>query len=141
MSSEISKQTKREVLEALHDRYNQSSNNEKTKILDEFVAITRCHRKPAIRLLTGVDPVVQEPSTPSRRIDSEAVREALIILWEASDRIYGKRLKEVLPGLVSAMERHGHLSLDPTVRQLLLAASPATIDRLLTAIRTPCGSA
>jgi hypothetical protein len=45
----------------------------------------------------------------------------------------------VLPGLVTAMERHGHLSLDPAVRELLLAASPATIDRLLTEVRFPSG--
>ena len=37
------------------------------------------------------------------------------------------------------MERHGHLTLDPNVRQLLLAASPATIDRLLAPIRGTAG--
>ena len=35
------------------------------------------------------------------------------------------------------MERHGHLDLDPRVRQRLLAASAATLDRLLQPIRTP----
>ena len=35
------------------------------------------------------------------------------------------------------MERHGHLDLDPGVRQRLLAASAATLDRLLQPIRTP----
>ena len=70
-----------------------------------------------------------------RTIYSEAVREALVVLWETADRICGKRLKAILPGLIAAMERHGHLPLDPNVRQLLLAASPATIDRLLCPIR------
>jgi hypothetical protein len=37
------------------------------------------------------------------------------------------------------MEQHGHLALDPNVRQLLLAASPATIDRLLAPIRGTAG--
>jgi Putative transposase len=32
--------------------------------------------------------------------------------------------------LLSAMECHGYLALDSTVRQLVLAVSPATIDRL-----------
>jgi hypothetical protein len=139
MHPEISKQSKHEVLEALHDRYEQSSKSEKTKILDEFVALAHCHRKHAIRLLTRVEPVVQEAHRPVRRIYSEAVREALIVLWEAADRICGKRLKVVLPSLLSALEQHGQLLLDPTVRQLLLAASPATIDRLLAAIRAPAG--
>ncbi len=60
----------------------------------------------------------------------------LVVLWEAADRICGKRLKAILPGLISAMERHKHLSLDPTVRGFVLSASPATIDRLLNPIRS-----
>jgi len=52
-------------------------------------------------------------------------------LWEASDRICDKRLQPLLPLLVSALERHGHLALDATVRSRVLAASAATLDRLL----------
>ena len=121
MRSEISKQTKHELLEVLRQRYQQAPKLEKTTILDEFVAIASCHRKHAIRLLAGVDPVVHEPPTLPRRIYSEAVREALIVLWEAADRICGKRLKAILPGLISPLERNGHLAVDPIVRQHLLA--------------------
>ncbi len=42
----------------------------------------------------------------------EAVKEALIVTWEAADRICGKRLKAILPTLVDAMERHGHMNLE-----------------------------
>ena len=139
MRSEISKQTKHELLEVLRQRYQQAPKLEKTTILDEFVAIASCHRKHAIRLLAGVDPVVHEPPSLPRRIYSEAVREALIVLWEAADRICGKRLKAILPGLISALERNGHLAVDPIVRQHLLAVSPATIDRLLAPIRGTAG--
>jgi hypothetical protein len=66
----------------------------------------------------------------------EAVRQALIVLWEAADRICGKRLKAILPSLVAALELHGHLALDATVRQRVLAVSAATIDRLLAAVRS-----
>ena len=38
------------------------------------------------------------------------------------------------------MERHGHLDLDPEVRGRLLAASAATLDRLLKPIRPTAGS-
>ena len=38
------------------------------------------------------------------------------------------------------MERHSHLNLDPEVRERLLAASAATIDRLLKPIRPTAGS-
>jgi hypothetical protein len=59
------------------------------------------------------------------------VRTALIVVWEASDRICGKRLKPLVPLLVEAMERHGHLRLKSEVRRQLLAMSAATIDRAL----------
>ena len=44
-----------------------------------------------------------------RRIDDEAIRAAVIVIWEAADRICGKRLKAALPDLVDSIERRGHL--------------------------------
>jgi len=80
-------------------------------ILDEFTQVTGYHRKPAIRVLTAQRAC--EPKTRVvRRVYQEAVKEALIVLWEAGDRICGKRLKALLPLLVKAMERHGHLQLE-----------------------------
>ena len=122
MGTKISKPTRRELLEMLRERYRITSKPDKSKILDEFIDITKCHRKHAIRLLTGEGPFMPKATRPGRTIYSEAVRQALVVLWEASDRICGKRLKAILPGLISAMERHGHLSLDSKVRQLLLGA-------------------
>jgi len=51
------------------------------------------------------------------------------MLWEAADRVCGKRLKALIPTLIDAMERHGHLDLDPVVRSKLLQVSAATIVR------------
>lgn len=59
------------------------------------------------------------------RLYDEAVRQALIVLWEAGDRVCGKRLKVLIPILVYAMERHGHLQLDPVVKAKLLQVSAA----------------
>ena len=69
------------------------------------------------------------------RVYDEAARQALIMLWEAADRVCGKRLKVVIPMLIDAMERHGHLDLDPTIKDKLLAVSAATIDRMLAETR------
>ena len=135
MQSTISKPAKIEVLDALRERYRQASKDSKTKILDEFTAVAGCHRKHSIRLLAGIPAVSSEAAAVDRRTYDEAVREALIVLWEAADRVCGKRLKAILPQLVTAMEKHGHLALDPTVRHRLLAVSPATIDRLLATVR------
>ena len=134
MQNTISRQARAEVLRALRERYQQAPKHEKTKVLDEFVAVAGCHRKHAIRLLTGNE-AVRGTAAGGRRTYDEAVREALIVLWEAADRICGKRLKAVLPSLVAALEQHGHMALDAAVRQRLLAASAATIDRLLVSVR------
>src|SRR6202007_1399693 len=76
---------------------------------------------------------------PGRRIYDEAVREALILVWESSDRICGKRLKSLVPILIEAMERHGHLRLADEVRSGLLSMSAATIDRSLREVRERAG--
>jgi Integrase core domain len=131
----LSKETRTELLELLRQRYQQAAKPDKGKILDEFVAVAGCHRKHAIRLLRANRPLVAPTPIVARRTYDEAVRQALITLWEAADRICGKRLKAVLPGLVAALERHGHLNLDATVRQRVLAVSAATIDRLLAGVR------
>jgi hypothetical protein len=127
--------TRRELIEAVAARYRAAGRNEKKEILDEFVKVTGFHRKHAIRALTGS--LKQEKREPRERtrIYEEAVRQALTIVWEAADRICGKRLRQVLPGLMEAMERHGHLKLDTAVRESLLSMSAATMDRLLTTVR------
>jgi hypothetical protein len=67
------------------------------------------------------------------------VREALIVIWEVSDRVCGKRLRPLVPTLVDAMERPGHRHLAQEVRAGLLAMSAATIDLALHEIREPEG--
>ena len=112
----------------IRDRYQQASKKDKRRILDEFTAITGHHRKHGIRLVNGTGDN-QGKQVVGRRIYDEAVRKAVIVVWEASDRICGKRLKAALPNLVNSMERHGHLSLDPLVREHLLAAIDTMKDQ------------
>ena len=105
---------KQELLATIRDRYWASSKKDKSRILDEFIAVTGHHRKHGIRLLGKlVDDEGTTHSLRGRRIYDEAVRAAVIVIWEAADRICGKRLKAALPHLVESMERHGHLGLDP----------------------------
>lgn len=126
--------TRKELIEGVGQRYRTSSGKDKPKILEEFVRLTGYHRKHAIRVLNcGIAKPAQR--RPRERVYDEAVRQALIILWEAADRICSKRLKAAQPLLIVAMERHGHLALDSGVRQRLLAMSTATIDRLLESTR------
>jgi preprotein translocase subunit SecA len=127
--------TRRELIDAVAARYRAAGRSQKKEILDEFVKVTGFHRKHAIRALKKS--LKQETPEPRQRarIYDEAVREALTIVWEAADRICGKRLRQVMAGMVNAMERHGHLKLDAAVRESLLSMSAATMDRLLTTVR------
>ena len=121
-----------EIVGALARRHAVGSRAEKTRILDEFSAIAGFHRKHAMRVLrAGTTRAPTEEGRAGRRIYDDAVREALVVLWEASDRICGKRLKALTPTLAEAMERHGHLRLGPEIRAALLAMSAATVDRSL----------
>lgn len=127
--------TRDELVVVLRERYARSGRAERGRILDEFSAVTGFHRKHAMRLLGGGQPNQQRGPRPRRRIYDDAVREALIVVWEASDRICGKRLRPLVPIMLEAMERHGHLQLAPEVRTGLLAMSAATMDRALCDIR------
>ena len=134
----VSRETKQEVVRALADRYKSADRAVKIRILDEFVALTGYHRKHAIRVLNGENQAPLRPQDEPKvrsRVYDEAVREALVVLWEASDRVCGKRLKSILPVLVSALERHGHLDFDGSVREKLLNVSASTINRLLAPTR------
>ncbi len=55
----------------------------------------------------------------------------MIMLWEATDRVCGKRVKGLVPMLTDAMERHGHIDIDRIVKAKVLTVSAATIDRML----------
>ena len=66
---------KQELLATIRDRYRASSRKDKSRILDEFIAVTGHHRKHGIRLLgepvSGED---QGSGIKGRRIYDEAVR-------------------------------------------------------------------
>jgi len=127
--------TRGELIEAIGQRYRGSDPKERGAILDELVSVTGFHRKHAIRVLRAVQRPARKRS--ASRIYDAAVAEALIVLWEAADRICGKRLKALAPTLIEAMQRFGHLALDGEVRAKLLSISAATIDRMLAAARQP----
>src|ERR1700722_13605027 len=134
---QISMATRDELVGALATRYAASDRKERGRILDEFVAVSGLHRKHAMRLLRVGRTHQRSGPRPTRRLYNEAVCEALIVLWEASDRVCGKRLRALVPILVEAMERHGHLQLAPEVRAGLQTMSAATIDRALRQAREP----
>ena len=131
--------TRRAVVEGVRGRYGGAACGERIKILDGFGALTGYHRKHAIRVLR--DEVTKTGAARARnRLYDEAVRQALTMLWEAGDRVCGKRLKALIPVLVDAMERHGHPNMATLLRTKVLQIRAATIDRMLAAARMPLGA-
>lgn len=122
--------TRTEVVHAIGDRYRAARRVEWSKILDEFVDLTGYHRKHAIRLLAR-EPQIRQPRRGRRPTYGPEVRTALLSLWTLSDRLCSKRLKQMVPLLLPAAIRHGVIEATEELSALLLAISPATMDRLL----------
>jgi hypothetical protein len=133
----MSPQSKQEYREAVYRRYKKASRQEKTRILDEFCATYRCHRKHAIRVLRRfkrfTKPKPRKRGKPSiyRR---EEVLTPLKQIWLEANLPCSKRLQAILPlWLPGYGQCFGELLTE--VRDALLKISPATIDRLLCPIR------
>ena len=135
MAKRIIVDARRELVRAIGERYREAARQDKLRILDEFVAVTGYHRKHSIRVLNSAAAAVVTARPPRLRLYDEAVREVLIVLWEAADRVCSKRLKAPVPVLLPARERHQHLKFDAGVRAKVLAISASTIGRMLAVAR------
>src|ERR1700674_2405419 len=131
MAGNISMGARREVVSAVAERYRSAGRREKGRILDELTAVTGWHRKHAVRALRAKPPTQTAEAVPRKRRYNAAIRDAVTALWEASDRVCGKRLEVMIPALLPALERHGRLTPSRNERALVLSASAATIDRML----------
>ncbi len=141
METKITLSARVELARAVRLRYRDASGETKHQILAEFIAVSGYHPKSAIRILNRDEEVPRRPAPRKRpRLYDEAARQALIVLWEAADRVCGKRLKPLLRILLPSLERHGHLKLDAVIRTKVLAMSAATIDRMLRVPKAATGA-
>ena len=123
------RQSKREYLLAIWERYQRVGRRFKSKILDEFCAVCGYTRKYAIGLLSRKPRRRQCKPGPRRRYDGQ-VLEPLKVIWLAAEQMCSKRLKAALPLWLPFYEQE-HGPLVEAVRQKLLQISAASIDRLL----------
>lgn len=126
----MSQPSKHELVQRLHPRYLKSDRQEKTRILDEFVAVTGMHRKAAIRHLRQQNIPTKE-RRGQQKIYTGSVVSALVTIWRVCDCICGKRLQPILADMIASLERQAELKLDPATKTMLLGVSLAIIDRLL----------
>ena len=131
MAERISMSARREIKASVAERYRSARRAEKGRILDELCKVAGWHRKHAVRALASSNASVLEGPRKRKPTYGATIKDALVALWEASDRICGKRLKVMIPTLLPALERHGRLTLGKADRALALNISAATIDRLL----------
>jgi len=130
----VTERARREYALALQARYAAADKRGRGQILDEYCRTTGCHRKAAIRRLRKSAPASARPPGRPQRYGPELVP-ILARVWEASDYLCGKLLAPMLATLLTALERHHALALRSPIRAALLAASPATLDRLLRPLR------
>jgi hypothetical protein len=76
--------------------------SEKGRILDELCSVTGWHRKHAIRVLSPSEKSGLAQQRQRHRTYGPSIRDALIALWKASDRLCGKRLVVMIPTLGGA---------------------------------------
>jgi len=136
MNQEMSQITRQEVLARKRERYARAGKEHKTKIINELIELFGYHRKAAIRALRTrlFPPVAPYVVGRPREYDPEKLLPPLKAIWLQALQPCGLRLKAALTDWLPAYEQD-HRRLDADVRQALLQASRATLDRLLAPAR------
>jgi hypothetical protein len=139
---------KRALTNELVARYRRVSKAVKKQILDEFILNTGYNRKYAIHILRHWNKAhwlkidgktVRAIATPKARrkrmqqpiVYDDQVIEHVIAIWDACNRICGKRLVPILRTCLHDYEEFAGLVLEDEIRYKLMTISAATIDRRL----------
>jgi hypothetical protein len=129
----MSRNSKKDYLRAIWDRYQRAGRKFKSKILDEFCDVCGYARKYAIQLLSRKPRTRSKKPGPKAKYDP-AVLTPLKAIWLLAEQMCSKRLKVALPIWLPFYEQ-AHGALPVKVRAKLLQISPASIDRLLKKVR------
>ena len=137
MHTDMSKETKQEVLARLRRHYVKAGPAYRGRLLDQAVELLGYHRKSAIRALRAKGSAVRVVAILKgrpREYDPAKLLPVLKPIWLAAFQPCGRRLAALLPEWLAAYEED-HRKLDSDLRQNLLAASARTLDRLMAPLR------
>ena len=127
----MSRMMSAELLPKWRERYERRGRQGRSRMLDEVCEQFGYSRKHAIKLLRAKLPLASgRPKPGPQRVYGEEVLRVVKALWLASEQLCGKRLAPALELWLPYYERReGRLPV--RLRRKVLAASPATLDRLL----------
>jgi hypothetical protein len=123
----------RQYANEMRARYKGAGRTGRSRLLDEFAAVTGYHRKYAIALLGREPPRRVRPGGRPSRFGADVV-EALVALWRAADYPWSRRLAALMPIWMPAARKH--LGFSSEEERLLLGMSARSIDRALRPHRT-----
>ena len=124
---------KKAYLAAIRKRYRKGNKELKSRILDEFCAVCKYHRKYASNLLW--QPFRKKRSKTKKRgkrsiYNQSYILEPLTKIWLSTNQMCSKKLKAALPIWLPFYEdEYGQLLEESKNKLLVISAS--TIDRLL----------
>jgi hypothetical protein len=126
----MTRQSIKEYAQAIHKRYKKGSRELKSRILDEFVAATRLHRKSAIRLLARPEGIKVKRRKGRHKVYSVDTVEALKVIWKTSGGLCSKRLRPFLPEMTRVLRAKEELFIRDDTAIELGQLSASTIDRI-----------
>ena len=126
----MARQSKREYLRSIYERYRGGRRTEKTAMLEEFCKVCGYNRKYAIGLLSRpLKARVPRRPTPRSATYSKASIVTLAKVWEASGYLCSQRLKAALPQWLPWIKKHFEVSAE--LEKQLLGISARQMDRRL----------
>lgn len=130
--------SKAQLINSYRKRYRKASKKEKSRIISQIVDATGYCRNHVARALSSDNHVPKKVSR-TRKSKYAPIAKTLHKMWTIANFICGKRLAPFMPFLIVSLKQHGEITLTEHEESLLLAISPATIDRLLAPARKAIG--